>query len=123
MKTPKSHSEIIYLTFSKLKNELLRIATKSQVVTTFNVTKSRLLLGLNAVPEIQLLYDLQVTILEANQAGNQRPLAERDKYLSMQKIKEIQGNLVLLPLNYLSEVNLLPSVFAKEGLVPTVTWT
>ena len=74
-------------------------------------------------PEIQILYDLQVTTLEANQAGNQRPLAERDKYLSLQKIKEIQGNLVLLPLNYLSEVNLLPSVFAKEGLVPTITWT
>jgi len=65
----------------------------------------------------------KVTTLEENQTGNKRPLAERDKYLSLQKIQEIQGNLVLLPLNYLSEVNLLPSVFAKEGLVPTITWT
>ena len=50
-------------------------------------------------------------------------MAEIDKYGALQKIKEIQGYLVLLPLNYLSEVNLLPSGFTKEGLVPIITWT
>jgi hypothetical protein len=35
----------------------------------------------------------------------------------------IEGYLVLLPLHYLEDVNLLPPLFAKEGLVPIVTWT
>ena len=35
----------------------------------------------------------------------------------------LQGNLVMLPLDFLKDENLLPSTFAKEGIVPTVTWT
>ena len=69
----------------------------------------------------------EITTMEDNQKSlDKRPLADllpSEKYLSSQKIKQIQGYLVLLPLNYLKDVNLLPSVFAKEGLVPTITWT
>ena len=53
----------------------------------------------------------------------QRPLAETDKFAANQKIREIQGYLVLLPLLYLENENLSPSVFVKEGMVPTITWT
>ena len=35
----------------------------------------------------------------------------------------LQGNLVMLPLDFLSEENLQPPTLAKEGIVPTVTWT
>ena len=66
----------------------------------------------------------KITTMEGNQKSlHKRPLAESEKYLSSEKVKQIQGYLVLLPLNYLKDVNLLPSVFAKEGLVPTITWT
>jgi hypothetical protein len=35
----------------------------------------------------------------------------------------LQGNLVLLPFKFLENEDLLPSYFAKEGIVPSVTWT
>ena len=50
-------------------------------------------------------------------------MAEIDKYSSSLKVKKIQGNLVLLPLMYLSEENLMPSITTKEGLAPTIMWT
>ena len=56
MKTSKRHSEIIW-PLVNWKINFWKIATKSQVVNTFNVTKSRLQLGLNMEPEIQILYD------------------------------------------------------------------
>ena len=54
---------------------------------------------------------------------DQIPLAEIDPHGSWKKIKDIKGYLVLLPLHYLEEENLFPNIFAKEGLVPTITWT
>ena len=65
-----------------------------------------------------------VTTLEDNQKDLQKlSLAETEKYIALQKTKEIQGYLVLLPLNYLKDVNLLPPIFTKESLAPTVLWT
>ncbi len=34
-----------------------------------------------------------------------------------------QGNLVMLPLHFLEDENLAPPLLAKEGIVPTITWT
>lgn len=66
----------------------------------------------------------EVRTMEENKKYlNRRPLSDTDKFVSHQKISQIQGNLVLLPLHYLEDENLLPPLFAKEGLVPTVTWT
>ena len=52
-----------------------------------------------------------------------RPLAETDKFAASQKIREIKGYLVLLPLLYLENENLCPSWLVKGGMVPTITWT
>ena len=52
-----------------------------------------------------------------------RSLAHSDKFLALQKMKEVQGYLVLLPLSYLEDTNLLPGKFVKEGMVPTRLWT
>lgn len=49
--------------------------------------------------------------------------AETDKYGTLQKTKLLQGYLVLLPLSYLENENLLPPVSSKEGLAPTILWT
>ena len=65
-----------------------------------------------------------VTTLEDNLKDLQkRPLAETEKYLSLQKVKQIQGHLVLLPLNYLKDVNMLPKIGTMESLAPTIMWT
>ena len=54
---------------------------------------------------------------------NQRPMAVTDKFTAFEKLKEIQGYLVLLPLLYLESENLTPYYFTKEFLAPTMMWT
>ena len=51
------------------------------------------------------------------------PLARTDKFTAFEKLKEIQGYLVLLPLLYLESENLTPNYFTKEFLAPTMMWT
>ena len=51
------------------------------------------------------------------------PLAQTDKFTAFEKLKEIQGYLVLLPLLYLESENLTPNYFTKEFLAPTMMWT
>ena len=51
------------------------------------------------------------------------PLAQTDKFMAFEKLKEIQGYLVLLPLLYLESENLTPNYFTKEFLAPTMMWT
>ena len=51
-----------------------------------------------------------------HEVGEKIPARELDLFL-------LQGNLVMLPLDFLSEENLQPPTLAKEGIVPTVTWT
>ena len=66
-----------------------------------------------------------VTTMEDNidYLNKKRPLAETDKFGALQKVQDLQGYLVLLPLHYLENENLSPSVFVKEGIVPTMLWT
>ena len=49
-------------------------------------------------------------------------LAEDDIDRAREELKRIQGHLVLMPLLFLDEVNLLPPVGTKEGMVPTSVW-
>lgn len=66
----------------------------------------------------------EIKTLEDNEKYlSKRPKAETDKYGTLQKTKLLQGYLVLLPLCYLENENLLPPVSSKEGLVPTILWT
>ena len=51
------------------------------------------------------------------------PLSQTDKFMAFEKLKEIQGYLVLLPLLYLESENLTPYYFTKEFLAPTMMWT
>lgn len=51
------------------------------------------------------------------------PLSQTDKFTAFEKLKEIQGYLVLLPLLYLESENLTPNYFTKEFLAPTMMWT
>ena len=51
------------------------------------------------------------------------PLSQTDKFMAFEKLKEIQGYLVLLPLLYLESENLTPNYFTKEFLAPTMMWT
>ena len=66
----------------------------------------------------------KVTTMSENRSYlSKLPMTVSDKYLALQKLKELQGSLVLLPLHYLENEYLSPSLLAKEGLVPTKTWT
>jgi len=51
------------------------------------------------------------------------PLSQTDKFMAFEKLKEIQGYLVLLPLLYLESEHLTPNYFTKEFLAPTMMWT
>jgi len=51
------------------------------------------------------------------------PQSEFDRYGAKQALKGVKGNLVLLPLYFLSDENLLPPYLSKEWLVPAETWT
>ena len=51
------------------------------------------------------------------------PLSRTDKFTAFEKLKEIQGYLVLLPLLYLESEHLTPNYFTKEFLAPTMMWT
>ena len=66
----------------------------------------------------------KVTNMEKCHEYEQRtPLAEFDRGAANRILKGVKGKLVLLPLRFLEDENLAPPVFAKEGLVPSMTWT
>lgn len=61
------------------------------------------------------------TQLKAFQA--QFPLAFMEPQASAQKLAQIQGFLVLLPLHFLSQEDLTPAAGTAEALMPTSLWT
>ena len=67
--------------------------------------------------------DTVKTLNELQEYNNKIPQSEIDRYEAKKLLKGVKGNLVLLPLQFLSEENLLPSYLSKEGWVPAETWT
>lgn len=63
------------------------------------------------------------TLSEMKRYQDKVPLCRSDRELADQKIKEIQGFLVDLPLKFLCDENLIPSNATKEGILPTSLWT
>ena len=51
------------------------------------------------------------------------PPAEIDGFGAKHLLRGVKGNLVQIPLKFLENENLLPSLTSKEGMVPTMTWT
>eukprot|EP00118_Oscarella_pearsei_P008910 m.48261 g.48261 ORF g.48261 m.48261 type:complete len:960 (+) comp33867_c0_seq7:82-2961(+) len=50
-------------------------------------------------------------------------LAETDPVTAKEKLKEVKGHLVLMPVNFLADENLLPPLGTAESLVPQTTFT
>jgi len=63
------------------------------------------------------------TLIQLQEYNNKIPQSEFDRYGAKKVLKGVKGNLVLLPLQFLSDENLLPSYLSKEGWVPAETWT
>lgn len=63
------------------------------------------------------------TMAQMQEYSSRKPLNEFDRFGAKQLLKEVKGNLVLLPLQFLADENLLPSYLSKEGWVPNETWT
>ncbi|XP_013417793.1 phospholipase D1 isoform X3 [Lingula anatina] len=53
----------------------------------------------------------------------QTPLAESNPRKAKLELKQIKGNIVFFPLQFLKEENLEPSIVTKEGMVPKALWT
>ena len=60
---------------------------------------------------------------ECREYDNRQPLVALDRLAVKKMMKNVKGFLVLLPLKFLERENLAPPVLAKEGMVPTITWT
>ncbi|KAM6912956.1 phospholipase D1a [Xenentodon cancila] len=60
---------------------------------------------------------------ELEQYQTPRGLAQTDQARAQEELRKIRGFLVQLPLDFLSEHNLMPSVGSKEAMVPTEIWT
>lgn len=60
---------------------------------------------------------------ELEQFQSKPGLAQTDVARAQEELRKIRGFLVQFPLDFLSEHNLMPSVGAKEAIVPTVIWT
>nr|XP_003701686.1 PREDICTED: phospholipase D2-like [Megachile rotundata]XP_012136910.1 PREDICTED: phospholipase D2-like [Megachile rotundata] len=60
-------------------------------------------------------------ILKAYQADE--PLSSSDPLLAQEKVKDIKGHLVDLPLKFLCNEDLKPAHGTVEGIMPTVLWT
>ncbi|XP_065841393.1 phospholipase D1-like [Oscarella lobularis] len=50
-------------------------------------------------------------------------LAKTDRSAAKEKLKDVKGHLVLMPVKFLDEENLLPSLGTAEGLIPYTTFT
>lgn len=53
----------------------------------------------------------------------ERPLYHNEISRATVMLDSIEGHLVLLPLNFLSSENLIPSGSSVEGMMPTALWT
>uniref|UniRef100_A0A3Q3QLQ1 Phospholipase n=1 Tax=Monopterus albus TaxID=43700 RepID=A0A3Q3QLQ1_MONAL len=60
---------------------------------------------------------------ELEQFQSKPGLAQTDLPRAQEELHKIRGFLVQFPLDFLSEHNLMPSVGAKESMVPTEIWT
>ncbi|KAI0983513.1 hypothetical protein GJ496_007968 [Pomphorhynchus laevis] len=54
---------------------------------------------------------------------SKRNLAQTNISLALDFLKQLNGYLVLVPLKFLQNENLLPSIWSKEALVPSYFWT
>ena len=63
------------------------------------------------------------TFAELNEYHKKEPLIESDRDEALQMLDRVKGNLVFLPLFFLSGENLQPSLTSKEGIAPTAIWT
>jgi len=53
----------------------------------------------------------------------EKPISKSNPEAAMNKVKQIQGNLVDMPFQFLWEEVLTPPGTSKEGLIPTSVWT
>lgn len=51
------------------------------------------------------------------------PMSQYNPELAKQKLKQVVGNLVQFPTNFLLKENLSPQISSKEGLVPSSLFT
>lgn len=67
--------------------------------------------------------DKATTFMELKKFIEEPSLCKTDIKLAIKEIKRIQGHLVDLPLQFLSQEILTPPSTSKEGLIPTSVWT
>ena len=72
----------------------------------------------NAIPT-----DKVRTFKQLNNLKRETPLIKSDEEEANKQLKKIQGHLVLLPLMFLCDENLIPQIGTKEALAPTIIWT
>ncbi|CAH0395463.1 unnamed protein product [Bemisia tabaci] len=66
--------------------------------------------------------DRAVDFLSLKRFQEEIPLCRSDKEAAKEKLKNIQGHLVDLPLNFLQNETLTPSMNSIHGIIPTAVW-